>query len=164
METQRLTIAPITTNDHLFMLELLNTEGWIKFIGDRNVHSPEEAVKYIERILSKPNFMYYVCRLKENNIPIGVISFLQREEMTEPDIGFAFLPAYAKQGFAYEASKRVLDEVRNNGQHKKVVAITLKDNHQSIALLEKLGLSLEGEQVKDGEELYVYSIEFKKAQ
>ncbi|MBI2730086.1 MAG: GNAT family N-acetyltransferase [Sphingobacteriales bacterium] len=150
METERLVIEPITLNDNLFILELLNTEGWIKFIGDRNVHSPEDATQYIQRILNNPKFNYFVFRLKENNIPIGLVTFLQRDDLDYPDIGFAMLPAYSKKGFSYEASKKVMDEIINSGKHEKVLAITLKDNYQSIRLLEKLGLSREGEKIKDG--------------
>ena len=51
--TDRLFIRPLTITDDNFILELVNTEGWLKFIGNRNVTSPLEAGAYIQRILEK---------------------------------------------------------------------------------------------------------------
>lgn len=39
LETKRLLIRPIEISDAELMLQLLNTEGWLKYIGDRNVYS-----------------------------------------------------------------------------------------------------------------------------
>ena len=42
--TSRLQLNLLTADDHAFMMSLVNTKGWIEFIGDRNVHSKEEAL------------------------------------------------------------------------------------------------------------------------
>jgi RimJ/RimL family protein N-acetyltransferase len=47
-QTQRLNIRPITTEDAPFILELMNTPKWIRFIGDRNIKTVEEAITYIK--------------------------------------------------------------------------------------------------------------------
>lgn len=160
LQTERLTIELLTLHDSAFILELLNTEGWLKFIGDRNVHSTEDAEKYIQRISDNSNYSYFVCKRKEDNTAAGVITLIKRNYLEHHDIGFAFLPAYAKLGYAYEAAKEVLDELGKSGEHKKILAITLKDNIRSISLLEKLGLMFEREIVEDGEVLRVYEISF----
>lgn len=36
-ETERLILKPITLEDSDFVYELLNSEKWLKYIGDRNV-------------------------------------------------------------------------------------------------------------------------------
>jgi hypothetical protein len=41
--TERLSITSLSTTDAKFISELVNTEGWLKFIGDRKIHSPEDA-------------------------------------------------------------------------------------------------------------------------
>ncbi len=38
-KTNRLTLRKLEEKDCSFILELLNTEGWLKFIGNRNVHN-----------------------------------------------------------------------------------------------------------------------------
>ena len=48
IETERLFLRKITIDDATFMLELLNTPTWLQFIGDRNVHSIEDAENYLK--------------------------------------------------------------------------------------------------------------------
>ena len=57
-ETERLTIRPLIVQDAEFIVELLNTEGWIEFIGDRNVKDVKSAKDYINKILSNDKFYY----------------------------------------------------------------------------------------------------------
>ena len=54
LETERLRIRPLSVEDSKFILELVNTEGWLKFIGDRNVKGIPDAIEYIERNQFKP--------------------------------------------------------------------------------------------------------------
>ena len=42
-ETSRLIISQFTIDDAPFYLELLNTPKWIKYIGDRNLKTIEDA-------------------------------------------------------------------------------------------------------------------------
>jgi hypothetical protein len=51
LKTSRLNIRPINLVDSKFMLELVNTKGWLKYIGDRKVHNVTDAEQYIQRIL-----------------------------------------------------------------------------------------------------------------
>jgi len=158
MQTERLTIAPLTASDSYFIFELVNSEGWIRFIGDRNVHTLPDAEKYIQKILNNIDFQYFVCRLKSNNEPVGVITLIKRDYLEHRDIGFALLPRYARMGYAFEASQRVLEELIVNKQDKKIVAITLESNILSISLLQKLGLTFEKEIHENNEELFLYGM------
>lgn len=36
-ETSRIILEDLEVTDNHFILELLNTEGWIRFIGERNI-------------------------------------------------------------------------------------------------------------------------------
>jgi RimJ/RimL family protein N-acetyltransferase len=140
-ETERLLIRPIEISDAEFMLQLLNTEGWLKFIGDRNVHSIEEAAAYIQKFITNPNFHYHTIYLKSSNIPIGVLSFLKRDEYEFPDLGFALLPNFERSGFAYEAASAYLNHFKSSSEIKQIIGITKENNIKSIQLLEKLGFS-----------------------
>ena len=53
-KTKRLTLKRLTPEDADFIFELVNTPAWIKYIGDRNIKSKENAANYIERILINP--------------------------------------------------------------------------------------------------------------
>jgi ribosomal-protein-alanine N-acetyltransferase len=157
IETDRLYIRPLIIKDVDFIIQLLNSKGWIQFIGDRNVKDIKAANNYIQRILLNNNYFYSVFEIKETNTPIGIVTFLYREDKNHPDIGFAMLPQYEKKGYAFEAVKSYLDTLKKN-QVGKITAITKPDNKNSISLLKKLGLVFEKSYIENDEMLDMYSI------
>lgn len=111
LSTERLIVENIKLSDNKFIFELVNSIGWLKFIGNRNVSSPIEATAYIQKIIDTSNLYYWVVKLKESNIAIGIITFIKREYLEYHDIGFAFLPSFFNKGYAYEATSAVLNSV-----------------------------------------------------
>ncbi|WP_114790432.1 GNAT family N-acetyltransferase [Niabella yanshanensis] len=158
LETDRLFIRPITTADSPFILKLVNTPGWLQFIGDRHIHNSHDAEKYIQKILDNPNFFYSVFETKATQQPIGIVTFLYRDNQEFPDIGFALLPQFEKQGYALEASQKYLDELVQQKVSPTIIGITLPENKSSIQLLERLGLKFQRYVDKDNERLAVYAI------
>jgi ribosomal-protein-alanine N-acetyltransferase len=155
METFRLLLFKLSAADAAFMFELLNTPLWIRFIGDRNIRTIADVQAYIQKISDNPKTDYWVVKLKDQQTRVGVVTFMKRDYLDHYDIGFAFLPSYAKQGYAYEAAKKLLEEV--NPHHQQILATVLKENNNSIHLLEKLGLHLDKEIVVNNETLLLYS-------
>ncbi len=155
-QTERLQVQNLSLSDSAFIFELVNTSGWIKFIGDRNITNTEDANTYIAKILANDQINYWVVKLKSGDASIGIITLIKRNYLDHHDIGFAFLPAYSKMGFAFEAAKCVLDQLKLNETHKTLLATTIKDNVNSIRLLEKLGFSFQKSITADGEDLLVY--------
>ena len=47
IETERVVLRKFTIDDAAFMLEMLNTPTLLRFIGDRNVKTLEEAENYL---------------------------------------------------------------------------------------------------------------------
>ena len=158
IETKRLRIRPIKLIDAGLIVELVNSEGWLKFIGDRNISNKTDAQKYIQKILDNDNFYYNIFELKESQKAIGIVTFLKRENERFPDIGFALLPEFVKNGYTMEASKEYLEEITKTNKYDKIIAITIPENHKSISLLKKLGLKYEGDYKKDDEILSYYSL------
>jgi RimJ/RimL family protein N-acetyltransferase len=137
--TDNLVIKKLTIEHTLFLQELVNTEEWIKYIGDKNIHSTEDALTYINKILDNDNIDYWVVYLKEKHIPIGLISLIKRDYLQHHDLGFAFLPTYTGKGYAYEATYSVLHYLIQLPQHITILATTIIENNRSIALLKRLG-------------------------
>jgi len=154
--TQRLSLHILREDDADFMKSLVNSEGWLQFIGDRNVHSLDDAREYIGRIQKTPDFTYWVVRLRETNTPIGIISFLKRTYLEHFDIGFAFLPEFNGRGYAYEAANEVLSIVRKEPRFPHVIATTLPNNVSSIKLLKKLGFQFANEIEVGSERVHLY--------
>lgn len=157
-KTERLFLSELCSTDSEFINELVNTQEWIKFIGDRNVRTEVDANNYIQRIIDNPKSNYWVVKLKSDNLSIGIITFMKRDYLEHHDIGFAFLPKYTKNGYAFEATVTILNDVINNKNHRKVLATTIKENISSIKLLKKLGLSFEREMVVGNDLLMIYSV------
>jgi ribosomal-protein-alanine N-acetyltransferase len=162
METERLLIEPLSMQDNEFIFQLLNSKGWIEFIGDRNILSLRDAELYIQKIIFNPNTDYWTVRLKENKAAIGIITLINRDYLQYRDIGFAFLPEYSGRGYAFEAASAVIKYVGEKFQMNTILAITVPENAASIQLLKKLGLQYERELVNNDELLNVYRMELKK--
>jgi ribosomal-protein-alanine N-acetyltransferase len=155
--TSRLQLASLQLTDSAFILELTNTKEWIAFIGDRNLHTTEDAEKYIGKIMDNPDVHYWMVHHADSGTTIGAVTLIKRDYLAHRDIGFAFLPQYAKQGFAYEATKAVMDTLPGEQLH----AITVKENINSIHLLEKLGLHFDKEVTDKDEVLLLYGLDTK---
>ena len=144
LETDRLVLRWLNTDDAPFILELLNDPSFIRFIGDKGVRSLDDAGNYILNgpvaSYEKFGFGLYAVDLKEAQTTVGICGVLKRDTLPHPDIGFAFLPAYWNKGYAYEASAAVLEHARKNLGIDRVLAITTPDNDASAKLLVKLGL------------------------
>ncbi len=156
--TARLILNELSLNDAAFIFELVNTDEWKKFIGDRNIHTEQDAKTYIQKIIDNPNVNYWVVKTKGQEIPIGIITFIKRDYLEHHDIGFAFLARYTKQGYAYEATVAVLKEVIKDSSHTHVLATILEENVSSIQLLEKLGFRFRNKIQEGNDLLQVYAV------
>jgi ribosomal-protein-alanine N-acetyltransferase len=146
--SKRLCLRPLTLDDQGFILNLVNDPDWLQYIGDRRVNTLEHAKKYIQH---GPHGMYQqhglgllLAQNVESGEATGLCGLLQRDELPHPDLGFAFLPQYRKQGYAIEAAQLVLKHNFEQGLVQKVLAITSADNDKSINLLKKLSFSYTG--------------------
>jgi len=144
LQTNRCNLRHFTLNDTAFIVRLLNSPGWLKFIGDRNVRTEEDATYYLLngplKSYRENGFGLYMVELKNYQTPIGMCGLLKREYLEHPDIGFAFLPEYTGAGYAFEAAQGILKHATENLDLQHLMAITLPHNHASIRLLEKLGM------------------------
>lgn len=169
-ETERLKIVPTSEKDAEFILELFNSPKWLKYIGDRNVRTVEEAKNYIKTKmlpqLEKYGYSNYIIINKDDKKKIGTCGLFDREGLEGIDIGFAFLPEYEKKGFAFEAANRIKIAAFEDFGINMLSGITTKDNIPSQKLLEKLGLKLIGTAtlLNKDEELLLYKIENKNLQ
>lgn len=141
LETERLILSEFTLADTLFIIELLNSPGWLKNIGDRNVRTEEEAQSYLQLgpLASYLENGYGLWRVerKSDALVIGMCGILKRKVLENPDIGFAFLPDFHGNGYALEAAGATLKFASETLNITKIAAITLADNLKSIRLLKK---------------------------
>lgn len=135
------------SHDAAFILALVNDPQWKKHIGDRNVHSIEDAINFIhsgpKQSYRKHGFGLYVIELHENEktdpCVIGLCGLLQRDFLTHPDIGYAMLPSYRGKGYTSKACQLVLGQDVPKHKLQKVYAMISPANLASIRLIERLG-------------------------
>jgi RimJ/RimL family protein N-acetyltransferase len=147
LETERLQLREFTREDTPFIIELLNSPGWLQYIGDRNVRAPEQALTYLENgpIMSYATNGYglWMVRLKKPSTPVGMCGILKRTELSTPDIGYALLPAFHGKGYADEIVSATLRHAHEDLNIPVLSAIVQPDNARSIHLLKKKGFVFE---------------------
>ena len=162
LQTHRLQLRQFNVDDWEFIIRLLNSDGWLKYIGDRNVKTKEQAENYLKKGPLK-NYEQNGFGLSmvetRNGKPVGMCGLIKRDYLEHPDIGFALLPEYSSMGYGFEIASALLVHARNDLSMTTILAITVPNNVKSIGLLEKMGLRF----VKsfrtepDAEELMLYS-------
>jgi RimJ/RimL family protein N-acetyltransferase len=161
--TDRLLLRWLDAGDSAFILELVNGPSWIQYIGDKGVKTIEDAQRYIENgpveMYQKLGFGLYRVELKDNGAPIGICGLIKREALVDVDLGFAFLPRFWGNGYAFESASAVMSYGRKALGLSRIVAIVSQDNHRSAKLLEKLGFSFEStiSLQPGGDELKLYA-------
>ena len=162
IETGRLALRRLTLEDAPFILELVNQPSWLRFIGDKGVRTLEDARDYLRKgpldMYARLGFGLLRVALRDGP-PIGLCGLIKRDTLPDPDLGFAFLPGYWRQGYAVEAARAVLERGATALGLRRVVAITSLDNAASIRLLEKVGFQFERLIGTAGAQLRLFSLE-----
>ena len=152
--TERLLIEPLSNADADFLVNLLNQPSFIENIADKGVRDRAGACSYLRdgplASYRQHGFGLWKVSLRESHQPIGMAGLLKRDYLPLADIGYALLPEYTGQGYAYEANRAVLEWARQH-QHREVLAICNPANRASAGLLYKLGFSDDGDVVPPGE-------------
>ena len=165
LETKRLSLRRFTVDDAGFILTLLNEPAFLRYIGDKKVRNLDDARQYILNgpvaSYERHGFGLNCVELRESRTPIGMCGLLKRDELPDPDIGFALLPDFWSKGFAFEAAQAVLKDARERLQLQRILAITSLDNEASINLLQRLGFKFDEvvQMAPDREPLRLFSSE-----
>ena len=163
-ETDRLLIRPTNVSDAAFIFALLNMPKWLQYIGDRKVHTIDDAKKYIQQKmlpqLERLGYSNNTVIRKSDGEKIGTCGLYDRDGLEGIDIGFAFLPQFEKKGYAFESVSKLLEVAIHDLKITEISAITIKENLGSQKLLTKIGMTFK-EYIKipnDDEELLLYKL------
>ena len=106
LETDRLRLRKLSTDDAGFVLRLLNEPSFIQNIGDKGVRTMDDARSYILNgpvaSYEKFGFGLWLVEKKESGVSIGMCGLLKREVLEDVDLGYAFLPEFWARGYALE--------------------------------------------------------------
>lgn len=172
LQTERLRLRLLTEDDAPFYLALINSPGWLRFIGDRGARTVEDARKImLEGTMAqqhKYGFSFYAVELKDapaGTEPLGICGMVKRDTLPDPEIGYAFMESHWGKGYVKEAASAVFAHARDVLKLPRLLAITSPDNDVSIAILLKLGLSFQQViHMKADDPTNLYLIEFPQNQ
>ena len=106
--SHRLIIRPTLEQDSDLIYQLMNSPKFIKYVGDRQLYSVEDAEKYIQDKmlpqLHSHGYSNYSLINKKSGAKIGICGLYDREGLDGIDIGFGVLPEFEGSGFAFESS------------------------------------------------------------
>jgi len=147
LETERLILRELTFEDDAFVFELLNEPAYLRYIGDKNVRSPDDARSYLSigplASYAKHGYGLWRVALKADDTTVGMCGLLKRDGMEHTDIGYAFLTRHHGKGYAREAATATVAHARNVLRLGTLQAVTALENPASIGLLEKLGFKFD---------------------
>ena len=147
LETERLRLRRLTLDDAAFILGLLNKPSFLQYIGDKGVRTLDDARAYLREgpmdSYERHGFGLYLVEMKESGVPMGICGLLKRDTLDDVDVGFAFVPQFWLQGYAFESTAAVIAYGKNTLGLRRIVAITQPDNVGSIKTLEKVGFAFE---------------------
>ena len=148
IDSGRLLLRRLTYDDAGLMLAVWNDPAFVEHVGDRGVRTEGEAREALEagafRLYAEYGYGPYKMIRKDDEMAIGICGLFKRDNLDEPDIGFAVLPDYCGQGYAGEAARAVLAHARDDLGIRSLTAIVSPGNTASIGLIEKLGLTFRG--------------------
>ena len=147
LETERLYLRRVTLDDADLMLAIWNDPAFVRNVGDRGIRTTEQAREAMQagalKLYADYGYGPYSMVLKSDGSQIGICGLFRRDNLEDPDIGFAVLPDFCSRGYAGEAALAVLKHARDDLGLRKLTAIVSPDNAPSIGLIEKLGLVFE---------------------
>ena len=143
ISTERLHLRVMRLDDAEFYLRLVNEPTFISNIRDKGIRTLDESRASIETgaLVSqeKFGFSFYLVEDRTTHLPMGICGLTKRDSLDDVDLGYAFLPEFCGQGYAYEAALAVLTHTKNSLPIKQLAAITSPTNERSNRLLIKLG-------------------------
>ncbi|MDX1404660.1 MAG: GNAT family N-acetyltransferase [Woeseiaceae bacterium] len=165
LETERLRLTPLSYDDAEFIVELVNEPSFKRYIGDKNVHSIDDARRYLDdgpiAVSIRYGYGMYRVSTKDDGSAAGICGLLRREGFDDPDLGFAFLSRFRMRGYAGESARAVLQQGFGEFGLDRIIAMANPENEASLHLLEKLGFHYHGKARMPGDDfdINLYALE-----
>lgn len=147
LETQRLRLKPLTTEDTAHIFALMRDAEVMAFWDMPESNDPDLIARIVEGQVEDMDVgraVYWAMRTLGDDQFIGVCDLSEIEpKHHRAEVGFMLWRDAWGQGYAFEAMQAVLSYAATHGL-KRLVARTHLGNRRSDSLLEKLGFEEEG--------------------
>lgn len=161
-DTERLVIREMCEEDLHALYTIYDDEDVIKYT-ENLYENPEKELQYIKDyrkyIYEFYGYGTWVLIHKGSGELIGRAGLNHRPEFDEPELGFVIAKKYWRQGYAFEACKKILELAKKVYEMDQLQALVKKENLASIKLLEKLQFCYEEDITLDGENFRRYLLD-----
>jgi len=151
-DSERLSYSLMTEEDADLLFKLDQDPEVMRYINGGNVSSMAYIIDvYLPRLKSftnqKMGWGLWKVTIKENREFIGWILvrpmefFSESQEFDNLELGWRFMQSSWSKGYATEAALAISAKLVRQQSINKLSAIAVEDNHASIAIMKKLGLS-----------------------
>jgi ribosomal-protein-alanine N-acetyltransferase len=147
-QTARLTLRRLDFGDAPFLVGLLNQPSFLANIGDRGVRTVDDAHRSLREgplaMYQQFGFGLWHLARRSDGAAIGLCGLLKRDILPDVDVGYALLPEFWGQGYAFEAAAATVEQAWRRFGLSRLIGVVSEGNTASIRLLEKLGMRPEG--------------------
>lgn len=154
LETTRLRLRQITSNDFDDLYRMNSDPDVMKFVGDGSVRTREQMVHEMEALMShylrKPGLGVWAVELKDTSQFVGAAGLVFHDDSEEVEVGYRFMKEHWGKGYATEAASALVKYGFEKLGLKKIVSFAHVDNRGSTRVMEKIGMQYVGERVNRG--------------
>lgn len=142
LETKRLYLRELNTNDSENFYKLNLDPNVIKYTGNSAFADIDEANEFLENYQDYKLNSYgrWAVINKENNEFLGWCGLKYDNNLNETDIGFRFFEDKWGNGYATESAKACIDYGFEKLNLKTIIGRAMQENIASIKVLEKIGM------------------------
>lgn len=147
LETERLTLSPVTPEDSALIYPVMADPGVMAHMDVAAMDDPDMTLAFIEgRVgeMERGEALYWSARLSDDNRFVGSVDLTDIDRRHHrAEIGFVLARPVWGQGYGYEAVQAVLGHAATIG-FRRLWARTQVGDNASEKLLTKLGFEVEG--------------------
>ena len=148
LETERLVLRPITSEDTDFIFQHLSDTAVNQFLMDEPpVTEHTQAQEIIEFYLEPSGKSYnrWIIIRKTDHQPLGTCGYHQWDKRYyRAEIGYDLSPGFWGKGYMTEALREAITYGFGQMELNRIEALVYVENHRSINLLKRLGFIEEG--------------------
>jgi [ribosomal protein S5]-alanine N-acetyltransferase len=162
LETTRLQLIPIQEADSKILAEILNDFSVRQYLCDGRIMTENEIGEMIltsQLSFQEKSYGLWFITTKDDRTIIGFVGLWHFFEEEQPQLSYALLPQYTKQGLATEASQRIIEYSFQDLGFNYLTASCDLLNLAAQQLLLKLQFQKFKEEVKNGMPIIFYKLE-----
>ncbi|HSQ44292.1 MAG TPA: GNAT family N-acetyltransferase [Ginsengibacter sp.] len=164
LTTERLTLRQLLIDDQQDIFALRSDSEINKYIERKPSKTIEDAINFINAVndnIKKNNSLYWVITLTKTKTFVGTICLFDfSDETNSCEIGYELMIAFQGQGIMREATEKVIDYAFQTLQFQKIVALTHKENENSIKLLSKFNFLQSKDAYEENPDFNIFTLSY----